>query len=182
MRYGADRLAILSKSLASADPRERLVALEVLQGTVRSNPNLVDTLSPVLQDFAENGSDSERRLSAAVLKIHLAQESRVANDDTSPRLYLDVCNLDQISKAEEAKANLEREGFKVLAIGSVPVGPPETTQVRYFHVSEQGEAQRIAAVLTKVGLKNAKEVYFDEYPSYPRRQYEVRFSVVALTK
>jgi hypothetical protein len=182
LRYGADRLAAMSKSLASNDSKERLIALETLQGTVRSNPKLIETLSPVLQDFADHGSDDERRLAAKILQIDYVQENRATINDDGPRLYLDICKVDQIGKAEEAKGNLEREGFNVLAIGSVPVGPPETTQVRYFHSAERNEAQRIAAILTKVGLRNAKEVYFEDYPSYPRRQYEVRFSVVALAQ
>lgn len=183
MRYKADRLAMMVKSLSSENERERLVALQVLESLVISHQVLTENLRAVLENFASNGSAAEQELATAIIKRHYAQEELASGTDVRPRLYLDICDENQRQKANEAKSALEREGFAVLAIGKVPVGPPETTQVRYFHSREQGEARKIADALTRLGLKNAKAVYFSEYEhdeSAPPRQYEVRFSVVAL--
>lgn len=82
-----------------------------------------------------------------------------------PRIYMQTVSHDDDTRAQYVRKKLEAAGYVVLGIENVPKALPhqKNSDVRFYHSTEQKEAEKIAAVLQQAGESNVAVLYLKQY-------------------
>ncbi len=157
----ADRLSVLIKHLASNNPRERKIAVDI-SSFLADNGQLPTELIPTIIDLADTGENSAEAKKAANLLAKIGEKApqlkkqiQQSAVDIPARVYF---HITQESQRTPAKALASRLITQLVAIdlkvpGVQRVSGPENTQFRFFKAEEKEEAQRIVASLRTLDIR-----------------------------
>ncbi len=178
----ADRVAVLLPSLASQNPKERELAF-ALVGHYMSKGQLPDEVYPILAQIwraTERADDTQEPSVIASGKEVSEAEAKAAT--LIPRVYFHIVTEEQRAYARQLEAGLEKSGFIVPGIQRVENGPA-SPEIRYFRKegNEPKDAAKIADLLKKLGLREAKAKYIPGYENVNirPRHYELWLSADA---
>jgi ribosome-binding factor A len=98
-------------------------------------------------------SDSERK-DAVEKQVSAVPQSAAL----LPRIYMQIVNSEDRTRAESIRKTLEQAGYLVLGIELVEkaAGTQKVSDVRYYRDDDAKQAQRIADLLEKAGESNVK--------------------------
>ena len=86
-----------------------------------------------------------------------------------PRIYMQVVDRADIPRAQTIRKALQDAGYLVLGIEYVPnAQASKASDVRFYHLKESPEANKIAQVLTAAGEPNVKTNYLEKFENSTR--------------
>lgn len=159
----ANRLTTMLKSLASDNPRERLLATKVMMyfGT---HDQLPSELVPALVEIAAGDPNKEVSDSAFQSLTTAAQTDRKlaptiekALGALPARVYIQIAGPTQRAKAKQIQQELIDHGLLVPGIEDVSgkADIPKNTNVRYFNDQDKATAETVVGILHSNGIASA---------------------------
>jgi hypothetical protein len=86
-----------------------------------------------------------------------------------PRIYMQIVDRADSAHAQVIRKALQDAGYIVLGIEYVPTARGlETTDVRFYHAAEKGEAEKIAKLLKNAGEPTVSPKYLPQYETSTR--------------
>jgi hypothetical protein len=99
------------------------------------------------------------------------------------RIYIQIQDAQQRTRAEQIEKALEAQKFIVPGIERLKTGPRTGAEVRYFRTEEKDEADRIVNVLQDLQVQGAQAKYIPGYEGSTKirpKHYEIWFAPDAL--
>jgi hypothetical protein len=95
-----------------------------------------------------------------------------------PRIFFHIRSAAQRPTARQVADTLRQQGYVVPGIQILVESGPDEAQVRYFHQTDEAEAQKILDQLTASGVKHVapKPNFISGQVEIRQRQYEVWFA------
>ncbi len=120
--------------------------------------------------YASNPKQAQKTLEASL--------NSVPDAGVHPRIFLHIRSAAQRPAARQVADTLRQQGYLVPGIQILVESGPDETQVRYFHPTDQAEAQKILDQLTASGVKNvaSKPNLILGQVEIRQRQYEIWFA------
>ena len=107
-----------------------------------------------------------KNLSEAQLKEAIDKQFATAPKTAAllPRIYMHIVDNADLERARVIRKALQEAGYLVLGIENVPKAKPlKTSDVRFYHKAEHGEAEEIVRALKKAGESNVNLNYLQQY-------------------
>lgn len=100
-----------------------------------------------------------------------------------PRIFIHIRAESQHTAARQVAGILRQKGYSVPGIQILVKLGPDETQVRYFHSTDEAQAQEILDLLVSSGVKNVakKPNLIAGHEDIRPRQYEIWFAPNSLT-
>lgn len=170
----------LLDNLSSEEPEDRRVAIENIKRLAEEG-RLPPELAPTIRELVARKDPAQ---SAAVYKAiqeaeksNNSQTSSEAPAELTPLVFVQFSEESMRAQARQLEAQLEKSGYSVPGIEKTNRGP-KTKQLRYFHKSDEREANTIAGNLSGAGWGAIETVYVPGYEKTKiirQRQYEFWF-------